>query len=166
MTTDILRDGMTGMRQKWDEWQRKEKMRWSLRQPNRHILHFILMSLFFLWQHPKTYVHWGWPIPLYQKEIPRMVPLYQCEIPLLVIFYNWKHRAKYPCVRKKHRAKYPCVRIKHRAKYPCVRIKHRAWYHQVSLALPRHVPQCRKEIPRPVPNTAPGAHTWRGVSFW
>ena len=31
---------------------------------------------------------------------------------------------------------------------------------------PRQIPLCRKKTPRPVPNTAPGARTWRGVSFW
>ena len=32
-------------------------MGWSLRQPNRHLIQLILMSLVSFWKHPKTCVH-------------------------------------------------------------------------------------------------------------
>ena len=87
MTTDILRDGMTRMRHKWDEWQRKGKMRWSLRQPNRHILHFILMSLFLLW-----------PI---QKPVYIGDDRYPC--------IRRKYPVWYPCISVKYRFWYFCI---------------------------------------------------------
>ena len=52
MTTDIIRHGMTGMRQKWDEWHRNDGMRPSLRQPNFHLIQLILMSFVSFWHHP------------------------------------------------------------------------------------------------------------------
>ena len=52
MTTDIIRHGMTGMRQKWDEWHRNDGMRPSLRQPNPHLIQLILMSFVSFWHHP------------------------------------------------------------------------------------------------------------------
>ena len=54
MTTDIIRHGMTGMRQKWDEWHRNDGMRPSLRQPNFHLIQLILMSFVSFRHHPKA----------------------------------------------------------------------------------------------------------------
>ena len=58
----FLLDGMTGMRHKWDEWQLKEKMRWSLRQPNCYFMQLIFVSFVLFWKNPKTCVHGEWLI--------------------------------------------------------------------------------------------------------
>ena len=62
-------------------------MRWSLRQPNRHILHFILMSLFLLW-----------PI---QKSVYIGDDRYPC--------IRRKYPVWYPCISVKYRFWYFCI---------------------------------------------------------
>ena len=62
-------------------------MRWSLRQPNRHILHFILMSLFLLW-----------PI---QKPVYIGDDRYPC--------IRRKYPVWYPCISVKYRFWYFCI---------------------------------------------------------
>ena len=54
MPTNIMLHGMTGMRQKWDEWHWNDGMRRSLRQPNRHLIQLILMSFVSFRHHPKA----------------------------------------------------------------------------------------------------------------
>ena len=95
MPTNIILHGMTGMRQKWDEWHRNDGMRKSLRQPNRHLIQLILMSFVSFRHHPIAVYNgddslmtpkWGprqarsWQLSLYHHDQIVLFPTFISEV--------------------------------------------------------------------------------------